>query len=108
MTWFECPYVNAAVELTDERWAHVRTQHRYFRPEDRDVIAAVLAHPGEIRRRVMDLDELLFVRSFESGERPICVVVTRIDDGERWWVVTAYRTDVEVGTGDVVWSDDEA
>ena len=54
------------------------------------------------------LDELLFVRSFESGERPICVVVTRIDDGERWWVVTAYRTDVEVGTGDVVWSDDEA
>ncbi len=56
----------------------------------------------------MDLDELLFVRSFESGERPICVVFTRIDDGERWWVVTAYRTDVEVGTGDVVWSDDEA
>lgn len=108
MTWFECPYLGVPVELTDERWAHIRKRHRYFGPEDTDVLAAVLAHPDEIRQRASDPNELLFVQASSDRSRPLCVVVTRIDDARRWWIATAYITDVSIGAGDVIWRDDVA
>lgn len=85
---------------------YIRMRHRYFRSEDTEVIAAVVAHPNEIRRRASEINEFLVVRNFDEGRRPVCVVVARVDSGSRWWVATAYRSDLPSTVGDVLWTDD--
>ncbi len=108
MAWLPCPYLDASVEWTAERWGHIRARHRYFTPADRALVADVLRSPAEVRQRQSDLSEFLFVRTMDSVVPLAYVVAVRLDHASRWWIVTAYRSDRPISTGDVLWSDDEA
>jgi hypothetical protein len=103
-----CPYLGVEVELTDERWAHIRDRHRYFQAQERSQIEELLAHPDEVRQRSSEGDERLLVRRFNQASPAVVVGVLRFDrGGPRWWVVTAYRTDEWPEVGDVLWTNDE-
>ena len=43
--WFVCPYLNAEVELTDERAAHVAGKHREILEQSRDLLSETLSAP---------------------------------------------------------------
>ena len=45
MTQLPCPYLNAAVELTDEREAHIKEKHPELLSQHRDHLIHTLADP---------------------------------------------------------------
>lgn len=90
---FDCPYLNAQVELTGERERHVAERHPDLLPEHRQRIADTLADPDQVRRSVRFPNARLFSRWFESvrgGKHVVVVVVSDLRPGGRHWIVTAY------------------
>jgi len=93
MTRFPCPYLNAQVELTDEREQHIAERHPDLLPEHRQHIADVLADPDQVRRSTRFANARLFSRWFESvrgGKHVVVVVVSEPINGYRHWIITAY------------------
>jgi hypothetical protein len=108
VAWLSCPYLGADVELTEERWAHIRDRHRYFKAHERSLNGGLLERPDEVRQRSTESDEFLLVRRFQELVPGIAVAVIRFDrTNTRWWVVTAYRSDEWPQVGDVLWTNDE-
>ena len=113
MVWFECPYLEQTVELSESRIRHVRMLHRNLPGVFDSTVAIVLREPDEVRRRSTYRDELLFIREFEGSEFPFVVVVVvesepRNDqESHRYWVVTVYADEDEPAMGDVVWKHDD-
>ena len=105
MPSFPCPYLNASVELTDERERHIAEHHPELLPSHREWLAETLADPDQIRRSPRFANARLFTRAFTTtrGERHVVVVVVT-DAGPRGrnWIVTAYTTRRLVG-GEVEW-----
>jgi len=85
--------------LTGERERHVLEGHSRVLPSVREVIAAALYDPDQVRNRPWRPGELLFVKRTEEGD--VVVVVTLDDDPvddqrpPRTWVVSAFPTRVE-------------
>ena len=64
MTQLPCPYLNADVELTDEREAHIREKHPELLPEHRDHLIQTLADPDDVRRDTRFPNSQLFSHWF--------------------------------------------
>ncbi|MBS1786851.1 MAG: hypothetical protein JST85_03975 [Acidobacteria bacterium] len=92
MALFPCPYLQAEVEMTDEREQHIAEQHPDILPEHLDELAETLAVPDQIRRSARFNNARLFTRWFDNVRdgKHIVVVVTDAAPNERHWVITAY------------------
>lgn len=62
MTRFACPYLNADVELAEEREMHIRDKHPDLLPAHHDYPAQTLGDPDEVRRDTRFPNSLLFSR----------------------------------------------
>ena len=105
MTQFLCPYLNAPVELTDERERHIAERHPDLLPEHRQCIVDTLDDPDQVRRSTCFAGARLFSRWFESvrgGKHVVVVVVSGLDPGARHWIITAYLARRLAG-GEVEW-----
>ena len=105
LMYFECPYLDAQVELTAEREAHIAERHPDLLPQYRDHLQDVLANPDQVRRSARFVNARLFTRWFDDlrgGKYVIVVVVSDVQPPERHWIITAYiaRKLVE---GEVEW-----
>jgi len=49
---FSCPFLNADVELTEERELHIAERHPDLLPTHRDRIAETLSDPDQVRRSI--------------------------------------------------------
>ena len=63
MTTFRCPYLNAGVELTDEREQHIRDKHPELLPTYREHLSRTVADP-EVRKDSRFPNNLLFPAGF--------------------------------------------
>lgn len=101
---FICPFLNGAVELTQERKQHIVARHPGTLPEYQDQLAETLETPDQVRRSSRSQDTLLFTKWFETLRlgRYLVVVVVQDDDAKRNWIVTAY-TARRLSGGEVVW-----
>ncbi|MBD2082757.1 hypothetical protein [Leptolyngbya sp. FACHB-17] len=102
---FNCPFVNAEVELTDEREQHIIETHPGTLPDYLEQLAETLAEPDQIRRSDLDLDAMLFSKWFDTTRtgRYLVVVVVRQTETERYWIVTTY-TARKITGGTVIWT----
>lgn len=93
MQFFECPYLGAPVELTDERVAHIEIRHPDVLPEHLTCIADTLEAPDVIQQSWKEADVRLFSRRFPeqlSGKHIVVVVRTDSVPALRHWIRTAY------------------
>ena len=90
---FPCPYLDAEVELTEERERHIAEQHPDLLPEHRERIPATLAAPDRVRRSERFGNARLFSRWYDDllgGKHVVVVVVGDHGPGGRHWIITAY------------------
>jgi hypothetical protein len=102
-TYFDCPYVSAQVELTDEREAHIAEEHPEIDPTH---IAGALEHPDSVRLSGRASNSRLFVRWYDDlvgGKYAVVVVVTDPPPSQRRWIVTAYPATRLSSRGAVEW-----
>jgi|SRR5262245_55111782 len=90
-----------AVELTEERWQHIVTEHPIM-SEYREKLPTVLADPDYIKRSKRDGDVLLYYRYFTDilAGKFLLVVVKR--DAKRSFILTGYVTR-SVMKGNTLW-----
>jgi len=102
---FNCPYVKAEVELTDEREQHIIKTHPGTLPDYLEQPAETLAEPDQIRGSDRDPDAMLFSKWFDTIRtgRYLVVVVVRQTETERYWVVTTYTARKITGRT-VIWT----
>jgi len=110
MTRFPCPYLVGDVELTVERWDHIRLGHPEFDAESLDRLARTLTDPDEVRSDSRFSGTRLFSRWFDDllgGKIVVVAVVTEESSGavprKRHWAVTAYVTR-RITQGVIEWS----
>jgi len=99
--WYNCPYLKAQVELTDERREHIINRHPDVKPF-LDLLGEVVEFPDEIRRSQRDPNTLIFYRLYREllGGKNLAVVV-KID--HRAFVLSAYLTRTRVN-GEMLWA----
>ena len=100
---FPCPYLDAAVELTEERWQHIAAQ----RPElDPERLARTLVDPDRILVHESRPDQRLFCRLFPDlpGGKQVVVAVVTEAERDRHWIVTAYSTRRIRRQGETLWT----
>ena len=108
MARFPCPYLNAQVELTDEREQHIAERHPDLLPEHGHRIAETLAVPDQVRQSRRFANARLFSRWFDSVRRGKYVVVVVVSDAApdgRHWIITAYLARKLAG-GEIEWQRD--
>jgi hypothetical protein len=90
--FFECPHLDHAVELTEERAQHIADRHPDLLPEHLDKIAGALREPDSVRSSGRLLNARLFARWYDDlrGGKYVVVVVVSEAEAERHWIVTAY------------------
>jgi len=106
---YPCPYLDATVELSDERARHIGDRHPDLFPEHLARVEDVLAGPDEVRVSPRSSLTRLFSRWFADlrGGKHVVVVVAHErgrTGGHR--VVTAYMTRRLSSKGDVEWKRD--
>jgi len=91
---FECPYLNAAVELSEERIAHIQSRHGYTWPDLEREVQMTLADPEEVRQSDRDPQTRLFSRWFETLRTGRYMVVVTVSETKppRHWIVTMYTS----------------
>ena len=94
MKRFPCPYLNAQVELTEERRAHITFRHPELLPAHEHALRQTLAQPDEVRRDEHYPHTRLLSRWFDDllGGKLIVAVVVSDLQANRHWIVTAYLT----------------
>lgn len=93
MRRFPCPYLNADVELTDERASHIAGSHPELLPERFDLIAAALEAPDRVLKDPDYPRTRLLARWFPDllgGKLVIVAVVSDPPSSVRHWIVTAF------------------
>jgi hypothetical protein len=92
MEKFPCPYLQAEVELSERREAHIAARHPDLLPDYRDRLAATLADPDQVRNSMRLPSARLFSRWYDdvSGGKHVVLVVVSSPGRERHWIVTAY------------------
>jgi hypothetical protein len=103
MLKFPCTFLDAVVELSEERRQHILTQ----RPElDVERLGRVLSDPDRILAHEARPEQRLFCRlepDLPGGKQIVVAVVTELER-ERHWVITAYTTRRIRRQGEVLWS----
>lgn len=99
MQWLDV--FSQPVELTEERWQHIVTEHPIMR-EYRDRIATVLAEPDYIKRSKRDEQVQLYYRYFADilDGKYLLIVVRK--HPARSFVLTGYVTRT-VMKGETLW-----
>ena len=90
--FFPCPYLNANVELTEEREQHINQNHPQTLPNYLSELVETLDNPDQVRSSSFDPSALMFSKWFDTirtGRYLIAVTVTD-DLTERHWIITAY------------------
>ena len=102
---FSCPYLNASIELTEERYQHIFETHPGTLPDYLTQLANTLADPDLIRSSDRDPNALLFSKWFETirGGRYLIVVVINAIQPEYSWIITTY-TARKITGGQVIWT----
>ena len=94
-------YKSDTIELTEERWSHVVSQH----PEIevlKDKIEVTLADPDYVKRSLRDSEVELYYRFFEDVfEGKYFLVVVKGGD-KRKFLLTCYVTDA-IKKGETLW-----
>ena len=106
MTFFQCPYLDSDVELTDERKYHITLRHPDLLPMHQQCIPDTLILPDRVTRSSRIGRARLFSRWFEwlrGGKYVVVVVVSDLTSAERHWVITAYMTNRLARGGDIEW-----
>ncbi len=105
MTQFPCPYLQAEVELSQEREGHIAERHPELLAELRRFIAETLADPDQVRRSSRFVNARLFSRYFENlgGQKQIVVVVISQLAPLRHWIITSYLTR-RLSSGEMEWA----
>lgn len=106
MALFPCPYLNGAVELTEERESHIAERHPDLLPDNREKISGTLGDPDTVRRSGRFANARIFTRWFNSlrgGKHVVVVVVTDWAPDGRHWIITAYIARKLEG-GEVEWA----
>jgi len=105
MKKFNCPYLNAEVELTPERERHIAERHPDLLPDHAAAIAEALLDPGAVRRSSRAPGARLFSRWYNeirSGKHVVVVVMSGAGTPKRDWIVTAYLSR-RLAEGDMEW-----
>lgn len=93
MARFSCPYLDGAVELSEEREQHIAASRPDLIPAHRSRIADTLADPDQVRRSKRFGNARLFSRWWEDlrgGKHVVVVVVSEAARRGRHWIITAY------------------
>ena len=104
MASLPCPYLNALVELTEERELHIAEHHPDLLPYYFDAVAETLADPDQVRRSQRMEEARLFSQWYDIikvGKHVVVVVITDTNS-HRNWVVTAYLAR-RIAGGEVEW-----
>ncbi|EKU99785.1 hypothetical protein Lepto7375DRAFT_1857 [Leptolyngbya sp. PCC 7375] len=104
---FYCPYLNADIELSDERERHIIDRHPGTLPDYSTQLAETLSNPDQIRQSTRDEKSLLFSKWFETIRTGRYLVVVTISDNDpvRHWIITAY-TARRLSGGEKIWPTD--
>ena len=80
---FACPYLQAEVELSDERERHIAGRHPDLLPDHRACLAETLIDPDQIRRSKRFGSARLFSKWYAQirGGKPVVMVVVSGSDG---------------------------
>ena len=87
--WFDV--FSQSVELTEERWQHIVTEHPIMR-EYREKLPTVLADPDYVKRSKRDEDVLLYYRYFTDILDGKFLLVAVKKDSQRSFILTGYVT----------------
>ena len=98
--WLDCPRIGVPVELTDERFGHIRERHPDLLPEHFEQLIGALAAPDDFYPG-REPNELVFSRWYDSlyGGKYVLVFALRDTAPERYWVVTARVSRVPLRKG---------
>jgi hypothetical protein len=100
---FTCRFLDADVELTDEREAHIAERHPDLLPARIDRLADTLAELDAIYRGRAD-DIVVFSRWYDADTgKHLLVFVVREEERSRYWILTARYSRVPVH-GEVLWA----
>jgi hypothetical protein len=102
---FACPYLQAEVELSDQRERHIAERHPDLLPDHRDCLAETLADPDQIRRSNRFGSARLFSKWFaevKAGKHVVMVVISA-GNGNRHWIITAYIAR-SLAAGEIEWA----
>jgi hypothetical protein len=98
-----CPYLHAGVEVTDERVRHILSGHSELSDCYETLVAGTIGAPQLIMRSRRSPSALLFSRWYDDFlDGKYVIVVVERDQAGRFWVATAYPSDIEI-RGDVIW-----
>ena len=100
--FFACPYFGGEVECTDERYAHVRSNHDDFALGYWERAGETIQEPDRVIRRKRDSGAVMFYRWYDDISKYV-VVVVRSNFNERHWLVTAYMTR-DIAEGELLWA----
>ena len=90
---FPCPYLDADVDLTEERERHITARHPDLLPAHRQQIVETLAAPDHVRTSARFGSATLCARWYadlRQGKYVVVVVVSERAPQERHWIITAY------------------
>ena len=105
MKKFKCPHLEAEIEMTVEREAHITERHPDLLPRYQDKLAETLLNPDVVRQSPRLSNALLFSRWFDDvreGKHVVVVVVSELGPKSRYWIVTAYMAR-QLIEGIIVW-----
>ena len=101
--FFPCPYFGGAVvEVTDERYAHVVSNHYDFASAHWERAGETLGDPDQVVMRKQDNGAVMFYRWYDDLDKNV-VAVVRSDANGRHWLVTAYMTRNQA-RGELLWA----
>lgn len=103
---FDCPYLGAGVDLTDEREAHIRRRHPDVLHDNLALLTETLAAPDTVRISPQDPTTLLFSRWYDDllGGKYLNVVV-KVPGGsdQRNWILTSHPSGSAL-RGEILWT----
>jgi len=105
MTEFICPYLNADVELSDERKNHIAERHPDLLPDHFDKIADTLTNPDIVRNSTRVGNAKLFSRWYNDirgGHHVVVVVICGQEPTRKNWIITAYLAK-KIAEGEIEW-----
>lgn len=97
-------YLDADVELTEEREEHIRSRHPDLLPRYRSQVLETILSPDQVRRSSRADNARLFCRWFDDvrGGKFVVVVVVNGHRFRRNWVATSYMT-MRLAEGEIEW-----
>jgi len=105
MTFLPCPYLDADVELSEDRERHIRSHHPDLLPSCRTRMIETVADPDQVRRSTRVGNAKLFSRWYadlRGGKHVVVVVVSDPGEKTRPWIITAYLAR-KLKEGEIEW-----